>query len=129
MVSTLERNAPKIEENIEKCEKEIQEQENSKIPILFADIRPIIIQDDLANEKIPPRSNYEKYFPILQKFNIFSTDWIVRYGVPPTSSNFDCSIKNKPGTGYGIITGIEKATIRMRDVNNKIYGIDLSICT
>ena len=53
---------------------------------------------------------------------------MVKYGVPKTT-NFNCNVKNNPTTGYGIITGIKNATIRVRDESGKIMGLDLGVCS
>ena len=38
-------------------------------------------------------------------------------------------MKKNPTQGYGIITGIKNATIRIRDEDGKIMGLDLGVCT
>ena len=67
-------------------------------------------------------------FPALLEVNIFSSEWVVNYGVPK-ATNFNCNLKKKPTNGYGIITGIKNATIRIRDEEGKIMGLDLGVCT
>ena len=53
-------------------------------------------------------------YPILQKINIFSTNWILQYGIPSTYF-FSCKYSHRETFGYGIITAINAGSLRVRD--------------
>ena len=53
---------------------------------------------------------------------------MIRFGVP-TASNFNCAVKEDPGSGYGVIVDIKNAMMRVRDENERLVGLYLGICS
>ena len=44
-------------------------------------------------------------------------------------ANFVCDTPRKPVRGYGMITGISRGMIRVRNQQNQVVGLQLGICT
>ena len=77
---------------------------------------------------IPPKSQFRHLIPHLQPINIFSTAWVLKYGVP-TTHKFLCRTKKNPIYGYGIITAINKGAIRVRGEDGEINALYLGVCS
>ena len=44
-------------------------------------------------------------------------------------ANFVCDSAKRPVRGYGMITGISRGMIRVRNQENRVVGLQLGICT
>ena len=60
--------------------------------------------------------------------NIFSSAWILKYGVPSTSL-FSCKFNDKTDTGYGVIIAMDKGQIRVQEENGRVMVLYLGVCT
>lgn len=54
-------------------------------------------------------------------------NWILKYGVPSTFA-FTCQEKN-PISGYGMITAINKGSIRVEDEEGNVNALYLGSCS
>ena len=72
--------------------KQEEEDQMSKNLMFFS--YPKVRIDDLVNEEIPPIENYYHLYSQLTKVNIFSTSWIMKYGVPSTYT-FSCKYRER----------------------------------
>ena len=59
---------------------------------------------------------------------MFSTNWILKYGVPSTYS-FACEAKNKQIEGYGAIISVQKGAIRVKNADKTVSALNIGNCS
>ena len=89
---------------------------------------PLEKMDTFSKLDIPEPDEFRHLRPILQSISIFENQWILKYGVPSTSS-FVCDFMKNIASGYGIITGINRGLISVRDYRGVLIGLQLSSCS
>ena len=121
----MERNIPKLTEQADNCKYQIQNQ-RSYAPVARSDEKELNYR--MPQQKIVSIDHLRRGYQRVTAINIFSSGWIMSYGVPKTFP-FSCRSSSQLETGYGWVMRIGKGEIQVRDFSDNYYFLRLSICT